>query len=66
MKIKNYVLPVMIALFSIAVVQAQTVDEIIARHIDAIGGKEKLGQVKSLYIENTMDVMGNQAPAFTV
>jgi hypothetical protein len=59
---KNYVLPAMIALFSISVVQAQTVDEIIAKHIDAIGGKEKLGQVKSLYIENTMDVMGNQAP----
>jgi hypothetical protein len=62
MKIKNYVLPVMIALFSISSVQAQTVDEIINKHIEAIGGKEKLGQVKSLYSENSMEVMGNQAP----
>lgn len=42
--------------------QAQTVDEIINKHIEAIGGKEKLSQAKSLYVENTMDVMGNQAP----
>jgi hypothetical protein len=48
-------------LFS-AAVQAQTVDEIINKHIDAIGGKEKLSQVKSLYTENSMEVMGSSAP----
>ena len=42
--------------------QAQTVDEIINKHIEAIGGKEKLSQVKSLYIENSVEVMGNVAP----
>jgi len=42
--------------------QSQTVDEIINRHIEAIGGKEKLAQVKSLYIENSLDVGGNQSP----
>jgi hypothetical protein len=40
----------------------QTVDEVISKHVDAIGGKEKLSQVKSLYTENSMDVMGNAAP----
>ena len=59
MKIKNYVLPAMIALFSASAIQAQTVDEIINKHTEAIGGKEKLSQVKSLYIETTMEVMGN-------
>ena len=39
--------------------QSQTVDEIIGKYVDAIGGKEKLSQVKSLYLENSMDVMGN-------
>lgn len=38
---------------------AQTVDEVISKHVNAIGGKEKLSQVKSLYTENSMDVMGN-------
>ena len=41
---------------------AQTVDEVISKHIEALGGKEKLGQVKSLYYENSMDVMGNSVP----
>src|SRR5882757_7375468 len=52
-----------IAVLSISAVQAQTVDEIINKHIEAIGGKEKLSQAKSLYIENSMEVMGNQAPS---
>lgn len=42
--------------------QSQTVDEIISKHVEAIGGKEKLSQVKSLYTENSVDVMGNSAP----
>lgn len=41
---------------------AQSVDEVISKHVDAIGGKEKLGQVKSLYSENSLEVMGNNAP----
>ncbi|HKC37102.1 MAG TPA: hypothetical protein VKB95_13600, partial [Chitinophagaceae bacterium] len=62
MKIKNYVLPAMLALFTISFAQAQTVDEIISKHIDAIGGKEKLSQVKSVYTESSVEVMGNSAP----
>jgi hypothetical protein len=41
---------------------AQTVDEIIDKYVEALGGKEKLSQVKSLYTENSMEVMGNVAP----
>jgi len=41
-------------------VQAQTADEVIAKYIDAIGGKAQIGQISSLYMEGTMDVMGGQ------
>ena len=50
-----------IMLFATAA-QAQTVDEILSKHIDAIGGKEKISQVKSIYTEISMEVMGNSAP----
>jgi outer membrane lipoprotein-sorting protein len=48
------------AVFSFGFAQAQTADEIIAKHLDAIGGKEKLTQVNSLYIESGTEVMGNE------
>jgi hypothetical protein len=42
--------------------KSQTVDEIISKHIEALGGKDKLSQVKSVYLESSMEVMGNAAP----
>ncbi|GEO11395.1 outer membrane lipoprotein-sorting protein [Segetibacter aerophilus] len=48
-------------LLSVAMVNAQTADEIVSKHLDAIGGKEKLSQVTSVYTENGMEVMGNEA-----
>lgn len=50
------------AAFMATATQAQTVDEIIGKHIDALGGKDKLSQVKSIYTESSIDVMGNSAP----
>ncbi len=53
------------ALLSIAMVHAQTADEIVSKHIDAIGGKEKLAQVTSVYMESSTEVMGNENPSKT-
>lgn len=53
-------------LCSVASVQAQTAEDVIAKHIAAIGGKEKLSAINSVRMENTMQVMGNDAPSTTV
>jgi outer membrane lipoprotein-sorting protein len=52
-------------LAGVAFAQAQSVDDIIAKHVDAIGGKEKINGIKSIYTEATMEVMGNNAPTVT-
>lgn len=44
---------------------AQTADEIIGKYIDAMGGKDKIGSIKSIYMETSSQVMGNEAPGTT-
>lgn len=57
------------ALLSAATIHAQTAsvnaDDIIAKHLEAIGGKEKLQGISSVRMESTLEVMGNEAPNTT-
>ena len=47
-----------LALFSVIYGMSQTVDEVINKHIEAMGGKDKLGSLKSVYMES-VSVMQN-------
>jgi hypothetical protein len=42
---------------------AQTADEVVEKYLTALGGRDILSKVNTLYMESTIDVMGNQAPA---
>jgi hypothetical protein len=44
-----------------AFVSAQTADDVIAKYVNAIGGKELLGKITSLYTESKADIMGMES-----
>jgi hypothetical protein len=55
----------LVALTTIVFAKAQSVDEIISKHVDAIGGKDKLTQITSVTIDIGMEVMGNESASKT-
>ncbi|QGW27792.1 hypothetical protein [Phnomibacter ginsenosidimutans] len=54
---KKVLLPLML-IFSAVTAMAQSADEIIDKHIAAIGGKEKWLKVKSVQMEGTLNIQG--------
>src|SRR5690349_3167054 len=58
MKTICQLLSLVTVLFCSAPIYSQTVDEIVAKHLDAVGGKEKLSGVTSVHMEGTVEVMG--------
>jgi outer membrane lipoprotein-sorting protein len=45
--------------------KAQTVDEIIDKYINALGGKDKISNMKTLYFESELNIAGKLAPSVT-
>ena len=44
---------------------AQTADEIVSKYVAAIGGKEAISQVRSVYMESSVSMMGGENPSTT-
>src|SRR4051812_13580589 len=55
----KFCLPAIFTLFAVAV-YAQSADDIINKHVEAVGGKDLLSKISSLYMEVSTQVMGNQ------
>jgi hypothetical protein len=51
-----------IGLFCAVTISGQTADEIIGKYVQAIGGKDVLNNITSVYYESTFDAMGTQGP----
>ena len=64
MKFSKSIFVVLVAL-SPAVLKAQTADELVNKHIDAIGGKDAISKIKSMLIESEVSVMGQSLTSKT-
>src|SRR3954447_4600090 len=49
-----------IFIFSTVATYAQSADDIINKHIEAVGGKDLLNKITSMYMEVSTKVMGNE------
>jgi hypothetical protein len=56
---------VLCAVCGMTTLKAQSVDDIVGKYIDAIGGKAALASVNSLVITANVNVQGNDAPSTT-
>jgi hypothetical protein len=58
MKTLKFIAFSIFALFALQMISAQTADEIVKKYIDAIGGKDQISKVNTMYTEGSLDVMG--------
>jgi hypothetical protein len=63
MKVLKHGLLLLTTLLCLASVHAQTVNDIVNKHIDAMGGKSKMAQLKSIHMDMSMQMMGNDLPS---
>jgi hypothetical protein len=67
MKWINRGIALLMVVTGVSIVRAQTAaataDDVVNKYVEAIGGKDKLAQIKTKYMESTSQVMGNEGPS---
>ncbi|MGO9335898.1 MAG: hypothetical protein ACLPY1_00155 [Terracidiphilus sp.] len=65
---KNFIRGILVvsALAGAVSLSAQTADEIVGKYVAAIGGKDAISQVKSVYSESSVTMMGGESPSTTM
>lgn len=66
MKNYKFVSLAVTALLFTSLVSAQTAEEVITNYLNAIGGKDQIGQISSVYTEGTLDAMGSTGTIKTI
>lgn len=66
MKMKFLWLLAAVATFTLNNAYAQTIDEIVAKHVEAMGGAEKLKTVNTIVTERTLSAQGMEIPTKSV
>lgn len=64
MKILKFALVALLCT-AVSFTQAQTLDEVVSKHIKAIGGEDVINNMKSIYIETVTNIMGSEVSGTT-
>jgi len=59
------ILAIGMGILGVAPLQAQSVDDIVAKYVEALGGENVLSRIRSIYLEGTTQVMGNDNPTIS-
>ena len=66
MKVLKRGLLLLTTIVCLASANAQTVNDIVNKHINAMGGKNKMAQLKSIHMDMSMQMMGNDIPSSVI
>lgn len=66
MKYLNFYFLALCLLITTSISKAQTLEDVVSKYVNAIGGKDNIGKINSMYMENSLSVMGQESNSTTI